>query len=60
VPLFPYPGSPQYRLLWGPIDDCAWERAHAYYLAQFDEFSEIQEKRPRPLHELELSTPLTA
>ena len=27
VPLFPYPGSPDYRRLWGLPDDNAWERA---------------------------------
>ena len=53
VPLFPYPGSPDYRKLWGPPDDHAWERAHAHYLAQFDAFSELQDERPRPLAELE-------
>jgi anaerobic magnesium-protoporphyrin IX monomethyl ester cyclase len=53
VPLFPYPGSPDYRKLWGPPDDEAWERAHAHYLAQFDAFSELQDERPRPLAELE-------
>jgi hypothetical protein len=53
VPLFPYPGSPDYRKLWGAPDDRAWERAHAHYLSQFDEFSEIQDERPRPLAELE-------
>jgi B12-binding domain/radical SAM domain protein of rhizo-twelve system len=53
VPLFPYPGSPDYRKLWGAPDDRAWERAHEYYLAQFDDFSEIQEDRPLPIAELE-------
>jgi anaerobic magnesium-protoporphyrin IX monomethyl ester cyclase len=53
VPLFPYPGSPDYRKLWGAPDDRAWERAHEYYLAQFEDFSEIQDERPRPLAELE-------
>jgi anaerobic magnesium-protoporphyrin IX monomethyl ester cyclase len=53
VPLFPYPGSPDYRKLWGAPDDRAWERAHEYYLAQFDDFSEIQEERPLPIAELE-------
>jgi B12-binding domain/radical SAM domain protein of rhizo-twelve system len=53
VPLFPYPGSPDYRKLWGLPDDRAWERAHAHYLAKFDEFSDIQEQRPLPLRELE-------
>lgn len=53
VPLFPYPGSPDYRLLWGLPDDDAWERAHEHYLRLFERFSDIQEQRPRPLHELE-------
>ena len=33
VPLFPYPGSPDYRRLWGLPDDDAWERAVDHYLA---------------------------
>jgi anaerobic magnesium-protoporphyrin IX monomethyl ester cyclase len=53
VPMFPYPGSPGYSRQWGLPDDQAWERAMAYYLARFDEFSDIQEARPRPLSELE-------
>jgi B12-binding domain/radical SAM domain protein of rhizo-twelve system len=53
VPLFPYPGSPDYRLLWGLPDDRAWERAHAHYLARFAAFSDIQDQRPLPLEELE-------
>jgi anaerobic magnesium-protoporphyrin IX monomethyl ester cyclase len=53
VPLFPYPGSPDYRKLWGAPDDWAWERAHEYYLGQFDDFSDIQDGRPRPLAALE-------
>jgi B12-binding domain/radical SAM domain protein of rhizo-twelve system len=53
VPLFPYPGSPDYRKLWGLPDDRAWERAHEYYLAQFRDFSEIQDERPLPIIELE-------
>jgi anaerobic magnesium-protoporphyrin IX monomethyl ester cyclase len=53
VPLFPYPGSPDYIRLWGRPDDRAWERAHAHYLAQFDGFSDVQEQRPLPLRELE-------
>jgi B12-binding domain/radical SAM domain protein of rhizo-twelve system len=55
VPLFPYPGSPDYRKLWGLPDDLAWERAHEHYLKLFDEFSDIQDTRPSPLVELELS-----
>jgi hypothetical protein len=53
VPLFPYPSSPDYRRLWGDPDDQAWERAHAYYLGQFDIFSNIQATEPLPLQVLE-------
>jgi anaerobic magnesium-protoporphyrin IX monomethyl ester cyclase len=53
VPLFPYPGSPDYRRLWGEPDDTAWERAHGYYLHQFRAFSDVQEQQPHRLHELE-------
>ncbi|WP_375464093.1 TIGR04295 family B12-binding domain-containing radical SAM protein [uncultured Methylobacterium sp.] len=55
VPLYPYPSSPDYRHLWGEPDDQAWERAHAHYLGQFDQLSEIQAERPLPLRELELA-----
>jgi B12-binding domain/radical SAM domain protein of rhizo-twelve system len=55
VPLFPYPGSPDYLARFGPPDDRAWERAHRSYLSAFDAFSEIQEERPLPLGELERS-----
>jgi B12-binding domain/radical SAM domain protein of rhizo-twelve system len=57
VPLFPYPGSPEYTRKWGPPDDDAWERAVDHYLGLFDEFSDIQDARPRPLSELELIVP---
>ena len=53
VPMFPYPGSPAYARRWGAPDDRAWERAMEDYLSRFDEFSDIQEARPRPLRELE-------
>ena len=55
VPLYPYPSSPDYRKLWGMPDGRAWERAHAHYLAQFTDFSDIQDGRPLPLPELEMS-----
>jgi len=54
VPLYPYPGSPDYQKLWGVPDDRAWERAHAHYLAQFNQFSDVQNERPVPLTALEL------
>lgn len=55
VPLYPYPSSPDYRKLWGMPDDRAWERAHEHYLKAFKAFSDIQEKTPMPLAELEAS-----
>ncbi len=54
VPLFPYPGSPDYQRLWGAPDDLAWERAHDHYLQQFRAFSDVQEQEPRRLQDLEL------
>jgi anaerobic magnesium-protoporphyrin IX monomethyl ester cyclase len=53
VPLFPYPGSPDYYARFGPPDERAWERAHQSYLQALDAFSDIQEERPLPLEELE-------
>jgi anaerobic magnesium-protoporphyrin IX monomethyl ester cyclase len=54
VPMFPYPGSPGYSRRWGAPDDEAWERAMAFYLDRFQQFSDIQDAQPRPLSELEL------
>jgi anaerobic magnesium-protoporphyrin IX monomethyl ester cyclase len=53
VPLFPYPGSPEYRQRWGALDDQAWERAHERYLSDTQGFSDIQDQRPLPLAALE-------
>ena len=53
VPMFPYPGSPDYRARWGLPDDDAWERALDHYLAQFSAFSDIQEQAPLSLARLE-------
>jgi B12-binding domain/radical SAM domain protein of rhizo-twelve system len=53
VPLYPYPSSPDYRRMWGSPDRRAWERAHEYYLGQFESFSDIQDDQPLPLAELE-------
>jgi len=53
VPMFPYPGSPGYTRRWGAADEGAWERAMEQYLAEYDEFSDIQEARPLPLAALE-------
>jgi hypothetical protein len=53
VPLFPYPGSPDYTKLWGEPDEYAWERAVDYYLSRYPAFSDIQEQQPKPLQLLE-------
>jgi B12-binding domain/radical SAM domain protein of rhizo-twelve system len=56
VPMFPFPGSPQYVETFGAQpDDVAWERAHSFYLQLFADkgFSDIQEQNPQPLAELE-------
>jgi B12-binding domain/radical SAM domain protein of rhizo-twelve system len=53
VPLFPYPGSPDYTKKWGFPDDQAWERAHADYLEAYAQFSDIQSEQPLPLPQLE-------
>jgi len=53
VPLFPYPGSPEYTRKWGAPDDRAWERAQDFYLNRFDRFSDIQDEHPLPLVQLE-------
>jgi hypothetical protein len=53
VPMFPYPGSPEYTRRWGVADERAWERAMDDYLRRFDRFSDIQDARPKPLEALE-------
>jgi hypothetical protein len=53
VPLFPYPGSPDYTRRWGAPDDAAWERAVHHYLAHHNRFSDIQNDHPLPLEGLE-------
>ena len=56
VPMFPFPGSPNYVSTFGaPPDDQAWERAHQYYMSLFGDrgFSDIQEQRPFAIEELE-------
>ncbi len=54
VPMFPYPGSPDYTKRWGAPDDRAWERAHEHYLGSFGQFSDVQEQQPLPLTQIEL------
>jgi B12-binding domain/radical SAM domain protein of rhizo-twelve system len=56
VPMFPFPGSPEYVTTFGAQpDESAWERAHSYYLHLFAEkgFSDIQDQRPLSLDRLE-------
>jgi anaerobic magnesium-protoporphyrin IX monomethyl ester cyclase len=56
VPMFPFPGSPEYVHTFGAQpDEHAWERAHAFYLQLFAEkgYSDIQDQNPRSLAELE-------
>ncbi|MBA3913925.1 MAG: TIGR04295 family B12-binding domain-containing radical SAM protein [Acidobacteriales bacterium] len=55
VPMFPYPGTPEYIKLFGIPDDRAWERAHHHYTEQFKDkgFSDIQEQHPTPIEDLE-------
>jgi len=55
VPMFPYPGTPMYQQIFGPIDDQAWERAHHYYTNTFREkgYSDIQAQAPVALEDLE-------
>ncbi len=49
VPLFPYPGSPDYTRRWGTPDDRAWERAHEFYLGSFDSVQRCAGAAPAPL-----------
>jgi anaerobic magnesium-protoporphyrin IX monomethyl ester cyclase len=53
VPLFPYPGSPEYTKKWNLPDDYAWERALDYYLDTYSDFSDIQDSQPCRLAQLE-------
>ncbi|HEX6773807.1 MAG TPA: TIGR04295 family B12-binding domain-containing radical SAM protein, partial [Acidobacteriaceae bacterium] len=56
VPMFPFPGSPEYIHTFGAApDDQAWERAHSFYLSLFADkgYSDIQDQHPLPLTELE-------
>jgi anaerobic magnesium-protoporphyrin IX monomethyl ester cyclase len=56
VPMFPFPGSPEYVTTFGAQpDEQAWERAHERYLSLFagKGWSDIQEQAPLTLAELE-------
>lgn len=59
VPMFPFPGSPEYLHTFGAEpDDQAWERAHSFYLSLFADkgYSDIQDQHPLPLTELECAS----
>ena len=59
VPMFPFPGSPEYVLTFGAQpDDKAWERAHSFYLNLFAQkgYSDIQDQNPQSLAELECAS----
>jgi B12-binding domain/radical SAM domain protein of rhizo-twelve system len=55
VPMFAFPGTPDYVQRFGQPDDYAWERAHQHYLSAFRDkgFSDIQEQQPAPIGDLE-------
>lgn len=60
VPMFPFPGSPEYVTTFGAQpDENAWERAHSHYLQLFSDkgYSDIQEQHPLSLQELESPEP---
>ena len=57
VPMFPFPGSPEYVTTFGAQpDESAWERAHSFYLQLFADkgYSDIQDQQPLSLQELEV------
>jgi len=55
VPMFAFPGTPDYQRRFGPPDDYAWERAHQHYLSTFCDkgFSDIQDQQPTAIEDLE-------
>ena len=55
VPMFAFPGTPDYLERFGPPDNYAWERAHQHYLNAFRDkgFSDIQDQQPAPIEDLE-------
>lgn len=59
VPMFPFPGSPEYVQTFGSDpDDFAWERAHSFYLGLFADkgYSDIQDQHPLSLGQLECAS----
>ena len=62
VPMFPFPGSPEYITTFGSSpDEDAWERAHAFYLELFSDkgYSDVQDQRPLRLEDLDSYTDLS-
>jgi anaerobic magnesium-protoporphyrin IX monomethyl ester cyclase len=60
VPMFPFPGSPEYVTTFGEQpDEQAWERAHSFYLQLFagKGYSDIQTQEPLSLAALESKDP---
>lgn len=55
VPMFPFPGTPDYLKIFGPPSDDAWERALGYYRSTFRNkgYSDIQDPQPASLEDLE-------
>jgi B12-binding domain/radical SAM domain protein of rhizo-twelve system len=55
VPMFAFPGTPDYLQRFGAPDDYAWERAHHHYLNAFRDkgFSDIQDQQPAAIEDLE-------
>jgi B12-binding domain/radical SAM domain protein of rhizo-twelve system len=55
VPMFAFPGTPDYAQRFGSPDDQAWERAHQHYLSAFRDkgYSDIQSQQPAPIEDLE-------
>ena len=55
VPMFAFPGTPDYFERFGLPDDYAWERAHQHYLSAFcgKGFSDIQDQKPASIEDLE-------
>jgi anaerobic magnesium-protoporphyrin IX monomethyl ester cyclase len=55
VPMFPFPGTPEFIRLFGIPGDDAWERALHYYVSTFqdEKYSDIQDPQPAALEDLE-------
>jgi B12-binding domain/radical SAM domain protein of rhizo-twelve system len=55
VPMFPFPGTPDFVRVFGPPTDDAWERALEYYTSTFRSkgYSDIQDPQPASLEDLE-------